>query len=79
MMHDIAGLYRRLLATVPGGMHVLRLTAYTHLARADEARDARDWPTAARFYGKYLRLDPARAEIWVQFGHSKKELDQMSV
>ena len=43
------------------------------VARADRARDARDWPSAARYYREALDLKPDNALIWVQYGHALKE------
>ena len=43
------------------------------IARADRARDVRDWPTAARYYRKALDQNPNNPSIWVQYGHALKE------
>jgi tetratricopeptide (TPR) repeat protein len=43
------------------------------LRAADRARDERQWPEAALLYREVLDLDPARAPIWVQYGHMLKE------
>jgi len=43
------------------------------LARADRARDARDWASAARDYREALDLKPDSPAIWVQYGHALKE------
>jgi tetratricopeptide (TPR) repeat protein len=43
------------------------------LARADAARDARDWPAARTAYAEVLAAAPYRADIWVQYGHAAKE------
>jgi glycosyltransferase involved in cell wall biosynthesis len=43
------------------------------IARADRARDLRDWPAAAAGYAEALALDPDRDAIWVQYGHALKE------
>lgn len=48
-------------------------TAADAQARADAARDRRDWAAAARHYRRSLDLDPGRAAIWVQYGHALKE------
>jgi glycosyltransferase involved in cell wall biosynthesis len=42
-------------------------------AAADRARDRGRWELAARFYQEALELTPARASIWVQYGHTLKE------
>ena len=42
-------------------------------SRADRARDAHDWPAAARAYKAFLALRPDDAGIWVQYGHACKE------
>jgi len=39
----------------------------------DRARDAGDWHAAARHYRTALERNPARAPIWVQYGHALKE------
>lgn len=39
----------------------------------DAARDARDWPSAARLYQEAVDIDPSIAPIWVQLGHALKE------
>ena len=43
------------------------------IALADEARDRRDWQTAARLYRQALDNLPDNAAIWVQYGHALKE------
>jgi glycosyltransferase involved in cell wall biosynthesis len=42
-------------------------------ARADAARDARDWPQAETLYRAYLQLRPAHAALHVQLGHAVAE------
>lgn len=44
-----------------------------HVARADAARDRRDWTQAAKSYAKYLKRRPENAAIWIQLGHMLKE------
>lgn len=51
----------------------LRRAAGRNVASADQARDARDWPTAASGYRKALEADPRQPAIWVQLGHALKE------
>src|SRR5205814_10185361 len=41
--------------------------------RADRARDAKDWLSAARLYGEALAASPEPPGIWVQYGHALKE------
>ncbi len=48
-------------------------TASAAQARADAAREDRDWVAAARHYRRSLDNDPTRAAIWVQYGHALKE------
>ena len=43
------------------------------LARADSARDARDWKLARTLYREFLEHQPGNAAIWVQYGHACKE------
>jgi tetratricopeptide (TPR) repeat protein len=43
------------------------------IIRADRARDARQWPLAARLYREALDRNPSNAPIWVQYGHALKE------
>jgi glycosyltransferase involved in cell wall biosynthesis len=43
------------------------------ISRADQARDSRDWVSAARYYQKALDQKPDNAPIWVQYGHALKE------
>jgi tetratricopeptide (TPR) repeat protein len=43
------------------------------LARANAARDAHDWTTAAQHYRLYLESKPRHFAIWVQLGHALKE------
>ncbi len=43
------------------------------VCRGDRARDARDWPRAARAYRAALWLYPHLSHIWVQYGHVLKE------
>ena len=45
----------------------------TALALANRARDAGDWPLAARHYREVLARDPGNPRIWVQYGHALKE------
>ena len=44
-----------------------------HLRAGDQARDARDWPAAAKAYKAVLDDDPGLGPIWVQYGHALKE------
>jgi tetratricopeptide (TPR) repeat protein len=43
------------------------------ISRADRARDARDWMSAARYYREALDHRPDNPAIWVQYGHALKE------
>jgi tetratricopeptide (TPR) repeat protein len=43
------------------------------IARADRARDAGQWPLAARHYRQALSEEPELPAIWVQYGHMLKE------
>ena len=43
------------------------------VASGDRARDAKDWPAAARAYRNALTLRPRLVHIWVQYGHALKE------
>jgi len=43
------------------------------IARADRARDAGQWPLAARYYRQALSEEPELPAIWVQYGHMLKE------
>jgi glycosyltransferase involved in cell wall biosynthesis len=43
------------------------------IARADRARDEKDWDEAARHYRDALDVDGGMAHIWVQYGHALKE------
>jgi tetratricopeptide (TPR) repeat protein len=56
---------------------VLRRTLMT-ITRADRARDAGRWTTAARLYRKALNRFPANPPIWVQYGHALKEAGRCS-
>ena len=47
------------------------------LARADRARDAREWDLAARAYGDALAGSPGLANVWVQYGHALKETNRL--
>ncbi len=53
-------------------------TADRFRARGDAARDRGDWKRAARAYEQYLSRKPADAALWVQLGHSCKELGRLS-
>ena len=46
------------------------------LIRANDARDRRDWNTAASEYQRHLRIRPNNFSIWVQLGHALKESGQ---
>ncbi len=41
--------------------------------QGDKARDARNWPAAARSYRRALDHQPGLTAIWVQLGHALKE------
>ena len=43
------------------------------VARADAARDRRDWLAAADAYRAVVRVQPRNAGLWVQLGHALKE------
>ena len=43
------------------------------IARADRARDAGQFPLAARYYRQALSEEPELPAIWVQYGHVLKE------
>ncbi len=43
------------------------------IRRADAARDAKDFPNAARLYERALRLVPRNGSVHVQAGHAHKE------
>jgi GT2 family glycosyltransferase len=51
----------------------LKRTRPDPIALADRARDARQWPEAARHYRIALVRDPCNPPIWVQYGHALKE------
>jgi tetratricopeptide (TPR) repeat protein/glycosyltransferase involved in cell wall biosynthesis len=53
-----------------------RLTARTHRAKGDAARDTADWESARSEYEEALRLDPTLQPVWIQLGHAAKELGQ---
>lgn len=55
-----------------------RKTINDLIARGDRCRDARDWPSAARYYREALDLDGGLAPIWVQYGHALKETGKYS-
>jgi glycosyltransferase involved in cell wall biosynthesis len=46
------------------------------LARADHARDAKQWHEAAAAYAAAVAFEPNAAPIWVQYGHALKESGQ---
>jgi GT2 family glycosyltransferase/tetratricopeptide (TPR) repeat protein len=48
------------------------------LANADRARDAWQWPLAAKLYGEYLNRNPQDAPIWIQYGHALKEAGDLA-
>ncbi|MEO1206032.1 MAG: glycosyltransferase [Pseudomonadota bacterium] len=50
-----------------------RSEATETIAKADTARDTRNWTLAAQLYAAALELDGSRADIWVQLGHAHKE------
>lgn len=57
--------------------HIENRRAAALLTTADLARNERDWPAAARSYQLYLKHRPHHAAIWVQLGHSLKEIGQI--
>jgi glycosyltransferase involved in cell wall biosynthesis len=48
------------------------------IAQADSARDAKNWRHAGDLYKQALELNPAAADIWVQYGHALKESGQLT-
>lgn len=48
------------------------------LKLADDARDRRDWATAASAYQQYLDEKPDHFAVWVQLGHALKESGRLS-
>ncbi len=50
----------------------VRQRAAKSVAIADQARDVRDWATAATYYRRALQTSPRQAAIWVQLGHALK-------
>ena len=48
------------------------------IARADRARNAGQWPLAARYYRQALSEEPELPAIWVQYGHVLKELGDLA-
>jgi glycosyltransferase involved in cell wall biosynthesis len=75
-MRKRPGLLRRFAAHPP---RTAPATAEKPLiSRADRARDARDWVTAARYYRKALDQNPDNPPIWVQYGHALKESGSLS-
>ena len=57
-------------ATARSGDHA---AARRMMARADRARDRREWSTAARYYAESLRMNGDNPGAWVQYGHALKE------
>jgi tetratricopeptide (TPR) repeat protein len=55
------------------GSFLNRALARWPIARANAARDRRDWAKARFHYARALALTPGRADIWVQLGHAEKE------
>jgi len=73
---EAAQAYARALRLDPGQPQVGRELddLCRHLLHAgDQARDARDWPEAARCYRGALDVQPEMTGIWVQLGHALKE------
>ncbi|MGH7029631.1 MAG: tetratricopeptide repeat protein, partial [Stellaceae bacterium] len=59
---------------------MLRLAGPTRaraVARGDQAREAKQWPLAARHYRQALDRDPLDAPCWVQYGHALKEFGSL--
>jgi hypothetical protein len=48
------------------------------MALANQARDAREWELAVRYYRDALNLKPDKPGIWVQYGHALKEAGKVS-
>ena len=48
------------------------------IARADRARNAGQWPLAARYYRQALSEEPELPAVWVQYGHVLKELGDLA-
>lgn len=54
-----------------------RERATEYLRKADAARDALDWGSAAYHYKNYLQVRPDDAGIWIQLGHAYKEAGKL--
>lgn len=48
------------------------------IARADSARDRKEWAEAAQLYAEVLGVDPSLAHLWIQLGHALKEQGQLA-
>jgi len=57
----------------PGGL----TRALVAASAGDQARDAGDWPTAAREYTRAVEANPGLSAIWVQLGHALKEMGDL--
>ncbi len=70
--------YLRASALQPDDPDVTRELAtpeeYYAIVAADRARDRRDWRSARTFYQAALQVNPEMPEIWIQLGHTCKEL-----
>jgi len=47
------------------------------ITQADRARDLQQWDLAAQLYRKALHRNPLNTPIWVQYGHTLKELGHL--
>lgn len=47
------------------------------VAKADDARDRKDWRQAGSYYKEALAISPRDHAIWVQYGHALKESGQI--
>ncbi len=52
-------------------------SAGARIAKADAARDARDWGGAVEHYSAALRRKPSLAPIWVQLGNAHRERGEL--
>jgi GT2 family glycosyltransferase/tetratricopeptide (TPR) repeat protein len=73
---EAADAYARALQLDPGMQHAadeLEAVCPSLLAQGDKARDAQDWPEAARHYRSALDHQPGRPQTWVQLGRVLQE------
>jgi len=69
----MAGTGKKMFARLATDLRIWPANAMRLRQMGDAARDAQDWPGAAKAYVAHLKIKQDDAAIWVQYGHALKE------